>query len=140
MTQCCKCTAQPATCKKVSETVIGMYCQFAAVSRWYIDIVREAQLASSGPVSGTMVIRPYGYALWEFLQQYLDRRFKETGHENAYFPTLIPMSFIQKEASHVEGFAPELAIVTKGDLTRPAHQCFHLANVLQLGVWSIGLW
>lgn len=69
-----------------------------------------------------MVIRPYGYALWEFLQQYLDRRFKETGHENAYFPTLIPMSFIQKEASHVEGFAPELAIVTKGggkDLPEP---------------------
>ena len=80
-----------------------------------MDIVREAQLASNGPVSGTMVIRPYGYALWEFLQSYLDRRFKETGHENAYFPTLIPMSFIQKEASHVEGFAPELAIVTKGD-------------------------
>lgn len=86
------------------------------VYRWYIDVVREAQLASNGPVSGTMVIRPYGYALWEFLQQYLDRRFKETGHENAYFPTLIPMSFIQKEASHVEGFAPELAIVTKGTL------------------------
>lgn len=82
--------------------------------RWYADVVREAQLASNGPVSGTMVIRPYGYALWEFLQQYLDKRFKETGHENAYFPTLIPMSFIQKEASHVEGFAPELAIVTKG--------------------------
>jgi hypothetical protein len=82
--------------------------------RWYMDIVREAQLASNGPVSGTMVIRPYGYALWEFLQSYIDRRFKETGHENAYFPTLIPMSFIQKEASHVEGFAPELAIVTKG--------------------------
>ncbi len=79
-----------------------------------MDIVREAQLASNGPVSGTMVIRPYGYALWEFLQQYLDRRFKETGHENAYFPTLIPMSFILKEASHVEGFAPELAVVTKG--------------------------
>lgn len=84
------------------------------VPRWYIDVVREAQLASNGPVSGTMVIRPYGYALWEFLQQYLDRRFKETGHENAYFPTLIPLSFIQKEASHVEGFAPELALVTKG--------------------------
>ena len=84
------------------------------MSRWYIDVVREAQLASNGPVSGTMVIRPYGYALWEFLQQYLDRRFKETGHENAYFPTLIPLSFIQKEASHVEGFAPELALVTKG--------------------------
>ena len=64
-----------------------------------------------------MVIRPYGYAIWEFLQQYLDRRFKETGHENAYFPTLIPMSFIQKEASHVEGFAPELAIVTQGKAT-----------------------
>ncbi|DBA99930.1 TPA: Proline--tRNA ligase, chloroplastic/mitochondrial [Trebouxia sp. C0004] len=91
-------------------------------ARWYLDIVREAQLASNGPVSGTMVIRPYGYALWEFLQSYLDRRFKETGHENAYFPTLIPMSFIQKEASHVEGFAPELAIVTKGggkDLDEP---------------------
>ncbi|KAL0019002.1 hypothetical protein WJX79_005964 [Trebouxia sp. C0005] len=91
-------------------------------ARWYMDIVREAQLASNGPVSGTMVIRPYGYALWEFLQSYLDRRFKETGHENAYFPTLIPMSFIQKEASHVEGFAPELAIVTKGggkDLDEP---------------------
>ena len=89
-----------------------------------MDIVREAQLASSGPVSGTMVIRPYGYALWEFLQQYLDRRFKETGHENAYFPTLIPMSFIQKEASHVEGFAPELAIVTKGDHTSQAYQIY----------------
>ncbi|KAL3138343.1 Proline--tRNA ligase, chloroplastic/mitochondrial [Trebouxia sp. C0010 RCD-2024] len=91
-------------------------------ARWYIDVVREAQLASNGPVSGTMVIRPYGYALWEFLQQYLDRRFKETGHENAYFPTLIPLSFIQKEASHVEGFAPELALVTKGggkDLDEP---------------------
>ena len=82
--------------------------------RWYVDVVREAQLASNGPVSGTMVMRPYGYALWESLQQYLDKRFKETGHETAYFPTLIPMSFIQKEASHVEGFAPELAIVTKG--------------------------
>lgn len=94
-----------------TQTVLGnRFCMF----RWYIDVVREAQLASNGPVSGTMVIRPYGYALWEFLQQYLDRRFKDTGHENAYFPTLIPLSFIQKEASHVEGFAPELALVTKG--------------------------
>ena len=102
--------------------------------RWYLDVVREAQLASNGPVSGTMVIRPYGYALWEVLQQYLDRRFKETGHENAYFPTLIPMSFIQKEASHVEGFAPELAIVTQGMSKLRIHA--HLHNrILDNIVW-----
>lgn len=62
-----------------------------------------------------MVIRPYGYAIWESIQQYLDARFKETGVQNAYFPQLIPFSFIAKEAAHVEGFAPELAIVTKGE-------------------------
>ncbi|GAB4818966.1 hypothetical protein N2152v2_006012 [Parachlorella kessleri] len=91
-------------------------------SRWYLDVVREAQLADYGPVRGTMVIRPYGYALWEGLQQHLDKAFKETGHQNAYFPQLIPYSFLQKEADHVEGFAPELALVTKGggkDLEEP---------------------
>jgi len=90
--------------------------------RWYLDVVKQAELADYGPVRGTMVIRPWGYALWEALQGYLDRRFKETGHQNAYFPCLIPLSFFQKEASHVEGFAPELAIVTKGggkDLEEP---------------------
>ncbi|GBF87895.1 prolyl-tRNA synthetase [Raphidocelis subcapitata] len=83
-------------------------------SRWYLDVVAKAELADYGPVRGTMVIRPYGYAIWEAIQSYLDARFKETGHQNAYFPQLIPYSFITKEAEHVEGFAPELALVTKG--------------------------
>ncbi|KAK9866648.1 hypothetical protein WJX84_010741 [Apatococcus fuscideae] len=83
-------------------------------SRWFLDVVKFGELADYGPVRGTMVIRPWGYALWEALQQYLDQRFKETGHSNAYFPMLIPRSFVDKEASHVEGFAPELAIVTQG--------------------------
>jgi len=83
-------------------------------SRWYLDVVAKAELADYGPVRGTMVIRPYGYAIWEKIQEWLDRRFKETGHQNAYFPQLIPYSFITKEAEHVEGFAPELALVTQG--------------------------
>jgi prolyl-tRNA synthetase len=83
-------------------------------SRWYLDLVREAQLADYGPVRGTMVIRPYGYALWENIQSHLDAAFKATGHQNAYFPQLIPLSFLEKEAQHVEGFAPELALVTRG--------------------------
>ncbi|KAK9814281.1 hypothetical protein WJX72_003344 [[Myrmecia] bisecta] len=81
-------------------------------SRWYLDVVRLAELADYGPVRGTMVIRPHGYALWESVQQHLDAAFKATGHQNAYFPQLIPMSFLEKEADHVEGFAPELAVVT----------------------------
>ena len=91
-------------------------------SKWYLDIVAKAALADYGPVRGTMVIRPYGYALWEAIQSNLDAKFKSTGHENAYFPQLIPYSFIAKEAAHVEGFAPELALVTKGggkDLEEP---------------------
>ncbi len=83
-------------------------------SRWYLDVIRETELAEASPVRGSMVIRPYGYALWEGIQSGLDRRFKETGHVNAYFPLFIPMSFLQKEAEHVEGFAPELAVVTIG--------------------------
>ena len=83
-------------------------------SRWYLDVVREAQLADYGPVRGTMVIRPYGYGIWERVQGALDGAFKEVGVENTYFPSLIPMSFLEKEAAHVEGFAPELAIVTRG--------------------------
>ena len=81
-------------------------------NQWYTDIIQQAQLAAYSPVKGTMVIRPYGYSLWEGVQSYLDKRFKDTGHENAYFPLFIPNSFIQKEAEHVEGFAPELATVT----------------------------
>ncbi len=81
-------------------------------SEWYINVVIEAKLADYSPVKGCMVIRPRGYALWERIQAALDRMFKETGHQNAYFPLLIPESFIKKEAEHVEGFSPELAVVT----------------------------
>ena len=82
--------------------------------RWYIDVVRRAELADYSPVKGCMVIRPYGYAIWELMQQGLDRRFKETGHVNAYFPLFIPESLLMKEADHVEGFAPQVAWVTHG--------------------------
>ena len=81
-------------------------------NQWYTDIIQQAKLADYSPVKGTMVIRPYGYSLWEGVQAYLDKKFKETGHENAYFPLFIPNSFIKKEAEHVEGFSPELATVT----------------------------
>ncbi len=83
-------------------------------ARWYTDVVQKAELADYSPVKGCMVIRPYGYTLWENIQAALDRRFKDTGHVNAYFPLFIPMSFLQKEAEHVQGFAPELAVVTIG--------------------------
>lgn len=83
-------------------------------SKWYNEVVQKTELADYSPVRGCMVIRPYGYTLWENVQAALDRRFKETGHVNAYFPLLIPMSFLQREAEHVEGFAPELAVVTHG--------------------------
>ena len=83
-------------------------------SRWYNEVVRKAQLADYTPVRGSMVIRPYGYGLWENMQRLLDRRIKATGHENAYFPLLIPESLLQLEADHVEGFAPECAWVTEG--------------------------
>src|SRR3972149_10535204 len=79
---------------------------------WYNEVVQRAELADYSPVRGSMVIRPYGYTLWENIQSALDRRFKTTGHVNAYFPLFIPMSFMQKEKEHVEGFAPELAVVT----------------------------
>lgn len=80
--------------------------------QWYTDVVLKTKLVDYGPVKGTMVIRPYGYAIWENIQKELDKRFKATGHENAYFPLLIPMSYFTKEAEHVEGFAPEVAVVT----------------------------
>lgn len=83
-------------------------------SEWYTDVIRQAQLADYAPVRGCMVIRPYGFSLWENVKEGLDRRFKETGHENACFPLFIPMSFIEKESEHVEGFKPELAVVTHG--------------------------
>ncbi len=81
-------------------------------SQWYLDVVRKAELADYSPVKGCMVIRPYGYAIWELIQQAFDREFKRTGHVNAYFPLFIPESFLRKEAEHVEGFAPQVAYVT----------------------------
>ena len=83
-------------------------------SRWYTDVIRRAELADYSPVKGSMVIRPYGYAIWELIQASLDKRFKETGHVNAYFPLFIPESLLRKEAAHVEGFAPQVAWVTRG--------------------------
>ena len=82
--------------------------------KWYLDVIRECELADYGPARGTMVIRPYGFAMWETTQEILNKEFRERDVENCYFPQLIPYSFITKEASHVEGFAPELAIVTQG--------------------------
>lgn len=81
-------------------------------SQWYLDIIRAAELADYAPVRGCMVVRPTGYSVWEEVQRFFDDAFKETGHVNAYFPLLIPQSFMEKEAEHVEGFAPEFAVVT----------------------------
>ncbi len=83
-------------------------------NQWYLDVIQAAELADYAPVKGCMVIRPNGYAIWESIQQTLDQMFKDTGHVNAYFPLLIPESFFKKEAEHVEGFAPECAVVTIG--------------------------
>jgi prolyl-tRNA synthetase len=83
-------------------------------SAWYNEVIARAELADYSPVRGCMVIRPNGYAIWEYMQRALDQMFKDTGHQNAYFPLFIPMSFLSREAEHVEGFAPELAVVTHG--------------------------
>lgn len=80
--------------------------------KWYTDVILKTQLVDYGPVKGTMVIRPYGYEIWEHIQEELNKRFKATGHKNAYFPLFIPYSYLVKEAEHVEGFAPEVALVT----------------------------
>ena len=82
-------------------------------AQWYLDVIKAAELAEHSPVRGCMVIRPNGYAIWELMQRALDDMFKATGHRNAYFPLFIPQSFLQKEAEHVEGFAPEVAVVTR---------------------------
>ena len=90
-------------------------------SRWYTDVITKAEMADYGPVKGTMVIRPYGYGIWENIKETFDKRFKETGHVNAYFPLFIPKSFLSKEADHVEGFAKECAIVTHSRLKSDEH-------------------
>lgn len=97
--------------KKFVEAITSMNEDFA---RWYTDIVKKADLVEYSGVKGCMIVRPYGYAIWESIQKELDRRFKETGHENVYMPMFIPESLLQKEKDHVEGFAPEVAWVTHG--------------------------
>jgi prolyl-tRNA synthetase len=100
----------------------GVTPQSEDFSAWYNELVFRAELVDRGPARGTMVIRPYGYAIWELIQADLDRRIKETGHVNAYFPLLIPESYLRREAEHVEGFAPEVAVVTHAggkDLEEP---------------------
>ena len=82
--------------------------------RWYVEVVRKAELADDAPVRGCKVVRPYGFALWERMVAGLDARIKATGVENAYFPLLIPKSLFEREAAHIEGFAPEVAWVTRG--------------------------
>src|SRR5947209_20536073 len=90
--------------------------------RWYQDVLEKAELADNGPVRGTMVIRPYAYGLWERMQAELDARIKATGVENVYLPLFIPQSYLEREAEHIEGFSPELAVVTHASgrtLTEP---------------------
>lgn len=111
-------------------------------SQWYTDVVRKAELTSYSPVRGSMILRPYGYAIWENIQKDLDRRFKETGHQNVAMPLLIPESLLQKEKDHVDGFAPEVAWVTHGGdskleerlCIRPTSEvlfCTHYAEIIQ---------
>src|SRR5881409_3012549 len=87
--------------------------QSADFPGWYNDVVRKAELADYSPVRGCMVIRPYGYALWENMREALDARFKATGHVNAYFPLFIPESLVQREAEHVAGLSPQVACITE---------------------------
>ncbi len=105
-------------------------------SKWYIDIVTNAELADYSPVKGCMVIRPNGYALWENIQRILDGMFKETGHRNAYFPLLIPESFMRREAEHVEGFAPECAVVTHGG-GKKLEENLYIRPTSETIIWSM---
>jgi prolyl-tRNA synthetase len=100
-------------------------------SQWYQEVIKGAQLAQHAPVKGCMVIRPYGYGIWENIQRNLDDMIKETGHENAYFPLLIPKSFMEKEAKHIEGFASECAVVTHHRLENDANGGLKVAGELE---------
>ncbi|MBW1806923.1 MAG: proline--tRNA ligase [Deltaproteobacteria bacterium] len=105
-------------------------------NQWYLDVIQAAKLADHSPVKGCMVIRPNGYALWENIQQILDSMFKDTGHVNAYFPLLIPESFMKKEAEHVEGFAPECAVVTHGGGSR-LEEPLYIRPTSETIIWSM---
>ena len=125
--------------KKMVEEITSMDVDFA---QWYTDIVKKADLIDYSSVKGCMIIRPYGYAIWENIQKILDARFKETGHENVYMPLFIPESLLNREKDHVEGFAPEVAWVTHGGnepltermCVRPTSEtlfCEHYANIIK---------
>ena len=125
--------------EKMVEQITSMDTDFA---QWYTDVVKKAELVDYSGVRGCMVIRPYGYAIWENIQKDLDARFKALGHENVYMPMFIPESLLQKEKDHVEGFAPECAIVTIGGqnqlserlIVRPTSEtlfCEHYKNIIQ---------
>ncbi len=125
--------------KKMVEAITSMEVDFA---QWYTDVVKKADLVDYSSVKGCMIIRPYGYAIWENIQNILDTRFKQLGHENVYMPMFIPESLLQKEKDHVEGFAPEVAWVTHGGsaeleerlCVRPTSEtlfCEHYAKVVQ---------
>lgn len=125
--------------KKLVEEITSMDADF---SQWYTDVVKKADLVDYSSIRGCMIIRPYGYGIWENIQKDLDQRFKETGHENVYMPMFIPESLLQKEKDHVEGFAPEVAWVTHGGeeklterlCVRPTSEtlfCDHYANIIQ---------
>src|ERR1700728_1277846 len=103
---------RPLACAPMSKGAIVT--QAEDFPRWYQEVIAGAELAENGPVRGTMVIRPWGYGIWELVQANLDRRIKEAGAENAYFPLFIPESYLSLEAENVEGFSPELAVVTHG--------------------------
>lgn len=98
---------------KKNEAITARDVDFA---KWYTDVCRKAELMDYSDVKGFIIYRPYGYAMWEQIKKHMDQKFKELGHENVYMPMLIPQSLLQKEADHVEGFAPECAVVTKGGL------------------------
>lgn len=125
--------------EKLVESITDMEKDFP---QWYTDVVKKADLVDYASVRGCMIIRPYGYAIWELVQNYLDTRFKELGHENVYMPLFIPEGLLQKEKDHVEGFAPEVAWVTHGGeeklterlCVRPTSEtlfCDHYANIIQ---------
>lgn len=104
-------------------------------AKWYTDVVLKAEMAEYGPVKGTMIIRPYGYAIWENIRDIADRMFKETGHVNAYFPMFIPESYMKKEAEHVEGFAPECAVVTIGG-GKPLEEPLYIRPTSETIIWA----
>ena len=125
--------------KKLVEAITDMEADFP---QWYTDVVKKADLTDYSTIKGCMILRPYGYAIWELLQQQMDQRFKETGHENVYMPMFIPESLLQKEKDHVEGFAPEVAWVTQGGenqlperlCVRPTSEtlfCEHYSHIIQ---------